>query len=100
MHNDLYPDAVIGCLKARTVPANVNTTTRPAKFAELSTTRTASRHLPQSLARSSPTSCRRRRPDLLISVDDGSDASELPGAITLDEALAQGDTTREITASP
>jgi len=26
MHNDLYPDMVIGCLKARTVPANVNYT--------------------------------------------------------------------------
>ena len=24
MHNDLYPDMVIGCLKARTVPVNMN----------------------------------------------------------------------------
>src|SRR3977135_1023672 len=24
MHNDLYPDMMLGCLKARTVPANVN----------------------------------------------------------------------------
>src|SRR2546430_16035151 len=24
MHNDLYPDMVIGCLKTRTLPANVN----------------------------------------------------------------------------
>src|SRR5689334_1463871 len=24
MHNDLYPDMVIGCLKARAVPVNIN----------------------------------------------------------------------------
>ena len=28
--------------------------------------------------------------ELLISIDDGSDAAELPGAVSLDDALAQG----------
>jgi fatty-acyl-CoA synthase len=37
---------------------------------------------------------------LLISVDDGSDLPELPGAVTLDEALADGAEDAEIAASP
>ena len=36
-----------------------------------------------------------RGAELLISVDDGSDAPELPGAIPLEDALAQGDPDRE-----
>ncbi len=35
MHNDLYPDMVIGCLKARTVPVNVNYNYTPREIAEL-----------------------------------------------------------------
>jgi len=35
MHNDLYPDAVIGCLKARTVPVNVNYHYAPGEVADL-----------------------------------------------------------------
>ena len=35
MHNDLYPDMVIGCLKARTVPVNVNYHYTPREVAEL-----------------------------------------------------------------
>ena len=38
--------------------------------------------------------------DLLLSVDDGSAAPELPGAVSLDDALAQGDTDQDVTASP
>ena len=35
MHNDLYPEMVIGCLKARTVPVNVNHHYTPREVAEL-----------------------------------------------------------------
>src|SRR3546814_8065931 len=35
MHNDLYPEMVIGCLKARTVPVNVNYYYSPAEVADL-----------------------------------------------------------------
>ena len=35
MHNDLYPDMVIGSLKARTVPVNVNYNYAPREVAEL-----------------------------------------------------------------
>ena len=35
MHNDLYPDMVIGCLKARTVPVNINYYYTPREVGEL-----------------------------------------------------------------
>jgi acyl-CoA synthetase (AMP-forming)/AMP-acid ligase II len=35
MRNDLYADMVIGCLKARTVPVNVNHDYTPREVAEL-----------------------------------------------------------------
>jgi acyl-CoA synthetase (AMP-forming)/AMP-acid ligase II len=38
--------------------------------------------------------------DLLISVDDGSTLNQLPGAVTLDDALAQGDTDQGVSATP
>ena len=101
MHNDLYPDAVIGCLKARTVAANVNYNYSPREVAELFDylrPRAVIYHRsfgPKFADVLPPASA-----DLLISVDDGSDAPELPGATTLDDALAQGDTDQAITPSP
>ena len=101
MHNDLYADMVVGCLKGRTVPVNVNYNytarevrelldyVRPraviyhkslgAKFAEV---------LPPDSA------------DLLLSVDDGSTAPDLPGAVSLDDALSQGNVDENVTPSP
>ena len=38
--------------------------------------------------------------DLLLSVDDGSAVSDLPGAVSLDDALAQGNTDHNVTAPP
>ena len=35
MHNDLYADMVIGCLKARTVPVNINYNYTPRELGEL-----------------------------------------------------------------
>src|SRR6476659_600314 len=101
MHNDLYPDAVIGCLKARPVAANVNYNYSPRDVAELFDylrPRAVIYHRsfgPKFADVLPPASA-----DLLISVDDGSDAPELPGATTLDDALAQGDTDQAITPSP
>lgn len=101
MHNDLYPDAVIGCLKARTVPANVNYNYSPREVAELFDylrPRAVIYHKsfgPKFADVLPPASA-----DLLISVDDGSDAPELPGAIRLEDALAQGDTDQAIAPSP
>ena len=101
MYNDLYPDMVIGCLKARVVPVNVNhhysvreirdllDYIRPrgiiyhrslgARFAEV---------LPPNGA------------ELRVSIDDGSGAPELPGAVSLDDALAAGDADLDLPGSP
>ena len=101
MHNDLYPDAVIGCLKARTVPANVNYNYSPREVAELFDylrPRAVIYHKsfgPKFADVLPPASA-----DLLVSVDDGSDAPELPGTIRLEDALAQGDTDQAIAPSP
>jgi 3-oxocholest-4-en-26-oate---CoA ligase len=38
--------------------------------------------------------------ELLLSVEDGSGAPELPGAVSLDDALAQGDNDQHVTGSP
>jgi acyl-CoA synthetase (AMP-forming)/AMP-acid ligase II len=101
MYNDLYPDMVIGCLKARVVPINVNhhysvreirdllDYVRPrgiiyhrslgARFAEV---------LPPSGT------------ELLVSIDDGSGAAELPGTVSLDDVLAAGNSDFRLTGSP
>lgn len=99
MHNDLYPDMVVGALKARTVPVNVNHYYTPREVHELleyigPRAVVYHRSLGAKFADVLP-------PDaLLISVDDGSDVPELPGAVTLDDALAQGDTDQPVTPSP
>ena len=101
MHNDLYPDAVIGCLKARTVPANVNYNYTPREVAELleylkPRVVIYHRSFGPKFAEVLPSGTA----ELMISVDDGSDVGELPGTVTLDDALAQGDTDQDITPWP
>lgn len=101
MHNDLYPDVVIGCLKARTVPANVNYNYTPREVAELldylkPRVVIYHRSFGPKLVDALPSGTT----ELMISVDDGSDVAEVPGAVTLDDALAQGDADQGITPSP
>lgn len=101
MHNDLYPDMVIGCLKARTVPANVNYNYTPREVAELlEYLRPRAVIYHRSLGPKFADVLPPASADLLISVDDGSDAAELAGAIKLEDALAQGDTDQGIAPSP
>src|ERR1700754_3966721 len=101
MHNDLYPDAVIRCLKARTLPAKVNYNYSPREVAELFDylrPRAVIYHKsfgPKFADVLPPASA-----DLLISVDDGSDSPELPRTIRLEDALAQGNTDEVIAPSP
>ncbi|MCA2319282.1 acyl-CoA synthetase [Mycobacterium intracellulare] len=101
MHNDLYPDMVIGCLKARTVPVNINYYYTPREVGELLDYiqpraviyhRALGAHFADVLAREGA--------DLLIAVDDGSEAPHLPGAVSLEDALAQGDTDQRVVGSP
>lgn len=101
MHNDLYPDMVIGCLKARTVPVNINYYYTPREVGELLDyvkPRAVIYH--RALGAKFADVLIRDGADLLIAVDDGSEAPELPGAVWLEDALAQGDTDQRVTASP
>lgn len=100
MHNDQYPELVIGCLKARTVPVNVNYYYSPREVAELLDYLRPSavvyhRSLGAKFADVLPPQSAR----LLISVDDGP-GPDLPGAVGLDDALAYGksDRTRQAPA--
>jgi fatty-acyl-CoA synthase len=101
MHNDLYTDMVIGCLKARTVPVNVNYNYTPREVSELLDyvqPRAVIYH--KSLGAKFADVFPPDSADLLLSVDDGSGVAELPGAVSLDDALAQGDSDPRVTASP
>ena len=101
MHNDLYPDMVIGCLKARTVPVNINHYYTPREAGELLAyvkPRGVIYH--RSLGAKFADVLPPQTADLLVSIDDGTTAPELPGAITLEDALAQGDTDRSVSPSP
>lgn len=101
MHNDLYPDAVVGCLKARTVPVNINYYYTPREVGELlEYVRPRAVIYHRALGAKFADVLARDGVELLLSVDDGSPAPELPGAVSLDDALAQGDTDRSVTASP
>ncbi|MGV0791703.1 acyl-CoA synthetase [Mycolicibacterium sp. XJ1819] len=101
MHNDLYPDMVIGCLKARTVPVNVNYNYAPREIADLLAylrPRAVIYHrsFGPKLAEVLPGSTA----DLLIAVDDDTSVAQLSGSIGLEDALAQGDSDRDISPSP
>ncbi|AOS91433.1 acyl-CoA synthetase [Mycobacterium intracellulare] len=101
MHNDLYPDVVIGCLKARTVPVNINYYYTPREVGELLDyvqPRAVIYH--RALGAQFADVLAREGADLLIAVDDGSEAPHLPGAVSLEDALAQGDTDQRVVGSP
>lgn len=101
MHNDLYPDMVVGCLKARTVPVNINFNYAPREVKELLDylqPRAIIYH--RALGAKFADVLSRDSAELLISVDDRSTHPELPGAVPLDDALAQGDTDLRVAASP
>jgi len=101
MHNDRYPEMVIGCLKARTVPVNVNHNYTPREIQELLAyvkPRAVIYH--RSVGAKFADVLPPETAELLISVDDGSLETELPSAASLDDALAQGDPDRRIAGSP
>lgn len=102
MHNDRYPEVVIGCLKARTVPVNVNYYYSPGEVADLlAYLRPRAVIYHRSLGDRFGPVLGGDGPDarLLISVDDG-EGTELPGAMRLDDALAQADPGLVPQASP
>ncbi|OBK84123.1 acyl-CoA synthetase [Mycolicibacter heraklionensis] len=101
MHNDLYPDMVIGCLKARTVPVNVNHYYTPAEAGELlGYLRPRAVIYHASLETKFVDTLRESGAELLIRIDDGVAAGAGLGAVSLDDALAQGNTDQAVTPSP
>lgn len=102
MHNDLYPEMVIGALKARAVPVNVNYYYAPGEVADLLAylkPRAVIYHRSLGAKFADVLEARALQGDLLISVDDG-EGAELAGSVSLDDALAQGDTEWLAPASP
>ena len=101
MHNDLYVDMVIGCLKARTVPVNINHYYTPREVGELlDYVRPRAVIYHRALGAKFADVLPPDSADLLVSVDDGSATPELPGAVSLDDALAQGNTDQNVAGSP
>lgn len=101
MYNDLYPDMVIGCLKARTVPVNVNHYYSPREIHDLlAYVRPRSVIYHRSLGAKFAEVLPPDDTELLVSIEDGSTVPRLPGAVSLDEALALGETDHRVVASP
>jgi fatty-acyl-CoA synthase len=101
MYNDLYPDMVIGCLKARAVPVNVNHHYSPREIRDLlGYVRPRGVIYHRSLGARFADVLPPEGTELLVSVDDGSGGAELPGAVSLDDALARGNSNHAATASP
>ena len=101
MHNDLYADMVVGCLKGRTVPVNVNYNYTAREVRELlDYVRPRAVIYHKSLGAKFADVLPPDSADLLLSVDDGSTAPDLPGAVSLDDALSQGNVDQNVTPSP
>lgn len=101
MHNDLYPDMVIGCLKARTVPVNVNHYYAPAEMAELlDYLRPRAVIYHRSLGAKFADTLAAAGVELLICIDDGSAAPEIAGAVPLEDALAHAPAGSAAAGSP
>ena len=101
MYNDRYPEMVVGCLKARTVPVNVNHHYTPREVADLlDYVKPRAVIFHRALGAKFADVLGSLGADLLIAVDDGSDGPDIPGAVSLDDAVAQGDPECRIAGSP
>lgn len=101
MYNDLYTDAMIGCLRARVVPVNVNhhySAREVRELLEYVAPRGIIYH--KSLGPLVSAAAPPAATELLVSVDDGSTVAELSGATCLDHALSLGAVDRCAAASP
>jgi 3-oxocholest-4-en-26-oate---CoA ligase len=99
MNNDLYPDMVIGCLKGRVVPVNINHYYTPREVEEL-LDYVKPRGVIYHRALGAKFADVLSRIELKVSIDDSSAAPELTGSVSLEDALAQGDTDYDVAASP
>jgi 3-oxocholest-4-en-26-oate---CoA ligase len=101
MYNDLYPDMVIGCLKARVVPINVNHHYSVREIRDLlDYLRPRGIIYHRSLGARFAEVLPPIGTELLVSIDDGSGAAELSRAVSLDDVLAEGNSDFHLTGSP
>lgn len=99
MHNDRYPEVLIGCLKARTVPVNVNPRYTARELRDL-LTYLAPRGIVYHRSFGPVLAEFADEIALLVCVEDDSGAPEVPGAISFDTAVATGDPDHVIEGSP
>ncbi|NED65346.1 AMP-binding protein, partial [Streptomyces sp. SID10244] len=100
MHNDLYVDAFVACLRGRVIPVNVNHHYSPREIrALLDHVRPSGVIFHRSLAHLLAEATLPAGVDVLVAIEDA-DGSELPGAVSLDEALEIGATAHPVTPSP
>jgi fatty-acyl-CoA synthase len=100
MHNDLYVDVMLACLRARVVPVNVNHLYSPREVRELldyvgARAVVYHRSLGPLVAAAAPPDCQ-----LLVSVDDDTQTPQLPTSITLADALEVNPVQRDACATP
>ena len=101
MRNDLYPDAMIACLKARVVPVNVNYNYTAREIAELlAYVRPKAVIYHRCFGPEFAAALTAEGVEVLIEVEDGSDAPHVEGAVSFDDAVAQGDPERVVPSSP
>jgi acyl-CoA synthetase (AMP-forming)/AMP-acid ligase II len=101
MHNDLYPDTVIGCLKARTVPVNVNHYYSPPEVGELlDYIRPSAIIYHRELGARFADEIRNVGAQALLCIDDGTQTEDIAEARDFDEALTEANADYPITASP
>lgn len=100
MHNDLYVDAVVACLRARVVPVNVNhhyTAREVRELLDYLEPRGVIYHrsLGSLVGAALPPGC-----ELLLELDDDPELAALPGAVSVEEALAVGVVDHDVVPSP
>lgn len=89
MHNDLYVDAVISCLRARTIPVNINHNYSEAEIADLlAYVEPTAIIFHRGLGARFAEAIEKLNIPTLISAEDESGAPLLKGSLSLDEAVA------------
>ena len=100
MYNDRYPELVIGCLKARTVPVNINHHYTPREAKELlEYIKPRGIVFHRALGAKFADVLTDVGAELLICVEDDSGAPGI-GAMNLDDAIEEGDPDAVISGSP
>ncbi|WAC57062.1 AMP-binding protein [Gordonia sp. SL306] len=100
MHNDLYVDVFVACLRGRVIPVNINHHYSPREIkALLEHVRPSGVIFHRSLAHLIAEATLPAGVDVLVAIEDA-DGSAIPGSVSLDDALEIGATAQPVTPSP